>query len=73
LVQTLKMNSLEHIPEVKDEINNASIEKSRVLIKRNTIAFSFLGNALSIRRNSPKTIQACLELGISLEEIQQKY
>lgn len=42
-------------------------------LKCNTACFSLMGNSVSIRLNSPKTQQACLELGISPNLIQEKY
>ena len=59
------MESLAHINEETEKIKTPPI-------RRNTFLFNFSGTNTIFRRNSPKTIQACVELGISLDDLQIK-
>lgn len=47
-------------------------EKFKTPMRRNTFLFNFSGTNTIFRKNSPKTVQACLELGISLDDLQIK-
>ena len=60
------MESLAHIPEETEKF------KTPPQLRRNTFLFNFSGINTVFRRSSPKTIQACLELGISLDDLQIK-
>lgn len=44
--------------------SNEGVEKLRNFVRNKSRMFSFMGNSSSIRVESPKTRQACLELGV---------
>lgn len=61
------METLAHITEETEKFKTPP-----PLLRKNTFLFNFSGTNTIFRRNSPKTIQACLELGISLDDLQIK-
>ena len=55
------------------EENNNKPKENQTFQRRNTVIFTVLGNTATIRLKSPRTMQACIELGITEDYFDKKW